>query len=124
MRCKHGLLFVALLTLPILGSPTLASDNRACPPSKTWTTGPDEEAGFVLAEGDLAAVRIAGPFEVPTAVALLPNGSFLIAERPGRLQHVRADGSTTEVSGVPTVLYFSHGALLDVAVDPEFEVTG
>ena len=36
-----------------------------CPPSKTWTTGPDGQAGFVLAEGALAAIRAAGPFEVP-----------------------------------------------------------
>jgi glucose/arabinose dehydrogenase len=60
---------------------------------------------------------------MPWAIALLPNGSFLVAERPGRLQHVRTDGSKTEVSGVPSVLYFGHGGLLDIAVDPEFEDT-
>ena len=123
MRCKHAWLFAALLTFPIFASPALPSDTRACPPSKTWTTGPDEEAGFVLAEGDLAAVRIAGPFELPWSIGLLPDGSFLVTERAGRLQHVRGDGSTTQVSGVPNVLYFGHGGLLDLAVDPEFEDT-
>jgi aldose sugar dehydrogenase len=123
MQCKHASLFVALLTLPIFASPALPSDTRACPPSKTWTTGPDEEAGFVLAEGDLAAVRTAGPFEFPWSIGLLPDGSFLVTERPGRLQHVRPDASTIEVSGVPNVLFFGHGGLLDLAVDPEFEDT-
>jgi glucose/arabinose dehydrogenase len=93
----------------------------ACPPSKTWTTGPDDEAGFVLAEGALAAARTAGPFEVPWSVALLPDGSFLVTERPGRLQHVRTNADTIAVQNTPSVFYVGHGGLLDVAVDPEFE---
>ncbi len=58
----------------------------------------------MLAEGDLAAVRTAGPFEVPWSVALLPDGSFLVTERPGRLQHVRSM-PTPSISGIPPVLY-------------------
>ena len=112
------LTFAALFALHSVAAPSLA---RACPPSKTWTTGPDEEAGFVLAEGDLAAVRTAGPFEVPWALALLPDGSFLVTERPGRLQHVKSIGETNPVAGVPPVFYVGHGGLLDVAVDPGFE---
>ena len=75
----------------------------------------------MLAEGDLAAVRAAGPFEVPWAVAPLPDGSFLVTERPGRLQHVKSNAETNPVAGVPPVFYVGHGGLLDVAVDPEFE---
>jgi glucose/arabinose dehydrogenase len=116
MRSKVTRLTCALLTLFAGIPPALA-----CPPSKSWTTGPDEEAGVVLAEGDLAAVRTAGPFEVPWAVALLPDGSFLVTERPGRLQHVRSNNETNPVAGVPAVYYVGHGGLLDVAVDPEFD---
>jgi len=93
----------------------------ACPPSHTWTTGPDEEAGFVLAEAALAAVRIAGPFDVPWSVALLPDGSFLVTERPGRLQHVRLNADTIAVQNTPSVFYNGHGGLLDIAVDPDFQ---
>jgi glucose/arabinose dehydrogenase len=110
---KACLIFAALLALPLAA--------LACPPSNTWTTGRDDEAGFVLAEGDLAAVRAAGPFEVPWALALLPDGSFLVTERPGRLQHVRSNADTVQVAGVPPVLYVGHGGLLDVAVDTDFE---
>ena len=95
-----------------------------CPPSKTWTSGPDEEAGFVLAESEVAALRIAGPFEVPWSVAMLPDGSFLVTERPGRLQHVGLGGDTRQVSGTPPVLYMGHGGLLDIALDPEFTDNG
>jgi glucose/arabinose dehydrogenase len=112
------LTFAALFTLQMAAAPPLA---LACPPSKSWTTGPDEEAGMVLAEGDFAAVRAAGPFEVPWALALLPDGSFLVTERPGRLQHVRSNAETNQVVGIPPVFYVGHGGLLDVAVDPEFE---
>lgn len=120
MQCKQACVAgAALLSLPILLSPVFDLA-WACPPSKTWTTGPDDEAGFVLAEGALAAVRTAGPFEVPWSVALLPDGSFLVTERPGRLQHVRSNAETHEVAGIPSVLYVGHGGLLDVAVDPDF----
>lgn len=121
MRCKAASVsFVVLASLQIAAAQFLPTLAPGCPPSKTWTTGPDEEAGFVLAEGDLAAVRMAGPFEVPWAVALLPDGSFLVTERPGRLQHVRPNVGTNAVASVPGVLYDGQGGLLDVEVDPEF----
>ena len=122
MRCKRSCVaFAALFTFPVAASSFPA---LACPPSNTWTTGSDQEAGFVLAEGELAAIRAAGPFEVPWSVALLPDGSFLVTERPGRLQHVRPNADTIAVQNMPAVLYKGHGGLLDIAVDPEFEANG
>ena len=117
MRCNQvSITILVLAALQIVAGPALG-----CPPSKTWTTGPDDEAGFVLAEGALAAIRTAGPFEVPWSVGLLPDGSFLVTERPGRLQHVRVNADTIAIQGIPSVLYAGHGGLLDIAVDPEFE---
>jgi glucose/arabinose dehydrogenase len=54
---------------------------------------------------DLVAERIAGPFEMPWSVGVLPDGSFLVTERPGRLQHVTQTAGTYAVDGVPPVLY-------------------
>ncbi len=119
MRSVATCLIFAVLLAPHGMAPACA-----CPPSKSWTTGPDAEAGFVLAEGAVAAVRTAGPFEVPWALARLPDGSFLVTERPGRLQHVRPEAGTNQVSGTPPVLYVGHGGLLDVALDPEFAENG
>ncbi len=117
MRCNQdSITILVLAALQIVAGPALG-----CPPSKTWTTGPDDEAGFVLAEGALAAIRTAGPFEVPWSVGLLPDGSFLVTERPGRLQHVRVNADTIAIQEIPRVLYAGHGGLLDIAVDPEFE---
>jgi glucose/arabinose dehydrogenase len=116
--------FVVFASLQFAAAPLLLRPALGCPPSNTWTTGPDTEAGFVLAEGALAAVRTAGPFEVPWSVAPLPDGSFLVTERPGRLQHVRPGIDTHQVSGTPPVLYIGHGGLLDVALDPGFADNG
>jgi glucose/arabinose dehydrogenase len=115
-RNQDSITILVLAALQIVAGPALG-----CPPSKTWTTGPDDEAGFVLADGALAAIRAAGPFEVPWSVGLLPDGSFLVTERPGRLQHVRVNADTIAIQGIPSVLYAGHGGLLDIAVDPEFE---
>jgi hypothetical protein len=52
------------------------SASWACPPSPSWTA-PEEGAGLVLAGGmDLVAERIAGPFEMPWSVGLLPDARF------------------------------------------------
>ena len=91
-----------------------------CPPSKT-ITAPNPAAGLVLVDsGPMQTVRVAGPFEEPRAVAFLPDGRYLVAEHPGRLQLVTPGLGKSEVSGVPEVLRLGHGGLLDIALDPEF----
>ncbi|MFD1797619.1 PQQ-dependent sugar dehydrogenase [Paracoccus aurantiacus] len=56
----------------------------------------------------------------PWAVELLPDGSALITERPGRLKLYK-DGAVTEISGLPEVSADGQGGLLDVALAPDFE---
>lgn len=70
------------------------------------------------------AVRVAGPFDSPWSMAFLPDSSFIVTERPGRLRHVLPGGESHSVSGIPPVLYAGHGGLLDVALDPGFAANG
>lgn len=56
----------------------------------------------------------------PWCVAELPDGSLLITERGGQLQRLEGDGSLTQVSGVPPVLFRGQGGLFDVLPDPGF----
>jgi len=57
----------------------------------------------------------------PWGLAFLPNGDFLITERPGRLRLFR-DGVLQEenIRGVPRVADDGQGGLLDVVLHPKF----
>lgn len=73
------------------------------------------------ARGPMRVTEVARGFEHPWAVAPLPDGSFLVTERPGRLRRVSADGAVSApVSGVPTVWAKGQGGLLDVLPAPDF----
>ncbi len=57
----------------------------------------------------------------PWAVEPLPDGSFLVTERPGRLRIVSATGQVGEpISGLPEVAARGQGGLLDVTLSPTF----
>lgn len=59
--------------------------------------------------------------EHPWAMAWLPDGTMLVTERPGRLRIIR-DGALLPdpVAGVPEVLAFGQGGLMDVSPHPDF----
>lgn len=64
---------------------------------------------------------IATGLDHPWSVALLPDGDFLVTERPGRLRRVAADGKlSAPISGSPKVFAEGQGGLLDVVLDPDF----
>lgn len=76
------------------------------------------------------AVSTASPFDVtviargldrPWAVEPLPDGGFLVTEKPGRMRVIGADGARGEpLAGLPPVDAAGQGGLLDVALDPDF----
>jgi len=64
--------------------------------------------------------------EHPWSVAFLPDGRFLVTERPGRLRLVEADGTLIErpIGGLPPIQRHGQGGLLDVALHPRFADNG
>lgn len=58
----------------------------------------------------------------PWAIAFLPDGRYLISERPGRLR-IFADGhlQSEHVQGLPSIAAIGQGGLLDVVLHPDFE---
>lgn len=59
--------------------------------------------------------------ENPWGIAALPDGGYLVTERPGRLRYVSAAGVVSApIKGVPSVLAKRQGGLLDVTVSPDF----
>ena len=64
---------------------------------------------------------VAGDLQHPWALAFLPEGRFLVTERPGRLRVVEADGRLgPPLSGQPAVAAGGQGGLLDVITDAGF----
>ncbi len=71
-----------------------------------------------------AEVLVRG-LEHPWGIAALPEGGWLVTERPGRMRVLGEDGSlSSPLSGLPEVRAESQGGLLDVALDPEFARNG
>ncbi|MFS8137380.1 MAG: PQQ-dependent sugar dehydrogenase [Thermomonas sp.] len=64
---------------------------------------------------------IASRLEHPWSLALLPDGGFLVTERPGRLRRIDVDGTVhPALRGTPDVYAEGQGGLLDVVLDPAF----
>ncbi|WP_435673780.1 PQQ-dependent sugar dehydrogenase [Neptunicoccus cionae] len=71
--------------------------------------------------GSLQVTQLAKGLDEPWAVAILPDGQFLVTERKGRLWLFDANGGKTRVSGVPKVYAKGQGGLLDVVLARDFE---
>lgn len=111
MRCTAFRLALCL-ALP------LALDACARTAPAAGTAAPQTEAS---AAGELRIETLASGLEHPWAVALLPDGGFLVTERPGRLRRISANGKVSApLSGVPAVFAEGQGGLLDVVLDPGF----
>ena len=85
------------------------------------TDAPAKTTAPSAANAALRVARVAGGLEHPWALALLPDGRFLVTERPGRLRYVTREGRISPpVVGTPTVWAEGQGGLLDVALAPDF----
>jgi glucose/arabinose dehydrogenase len=81
-------------------------------------------APLAQAQAQTPTVRaevVATGLQNPWAVAFLPEGRFLVTERPGRLRVIEANGRLGEpVQGLPDVAAQGQGGLLDVLLDADF----
>lgn len=64
---------------------------------------------------------VATGLQHPWAVAFLPQGRFLVTERPGRMRVIDADGRVRPpLQGLPETAAAGQGGLLDVITDSDF----
>ncbi|MDS9466677.1 PQQ-dependent sugar dehydrogenase [Paracoccus sp. MBLB3053] len=117
---KH--LSTLILLAGLAGSPTLGQTLYANPPHAEWQTPAfkNQTRAPVLRVGIHAKQEIlATGLEKPWGLALLPDGGWLITEKPGRMRLFR-DGKLSEpLKGLDMV----EGELLDVAVAKDFAAT-
>jgi aldose sugar dehydrogenase len=74
--------------------------------------------------GVMQITEVADGLIEPWGIAFLPDGSFLVTEREGRLTLFQADGTRRQaVTGLPEVALDGQGGLLDVMVPDDFATT-
>lgn len=102
----------AILVIALAGC--RAQDATSAPPTPAAVAAS-------AASGEIRVTRVAGGLEHPWAVLPLPDGRFLVTERPGRLRYVERDGKlSAPLAGVPEVWAQGQGGLLDVVAAPDF----
>lgn len=68
---------------------------------------------------------LADGLETPWALAKLPDGRFLVTERPGRVRIITADGKVLPpLEGIPEVRAKGQGGMLDIELHPDYEKNG
>jgi glucose/arabinose dehydrogenase len=112
---RHALILI-LLPLPACAQVEQGAPNASYQPAfEAQTRAPALPATAVTAEA------FAEGLEHPWGIAALPDGTFLVTERPGRMRLVSADGTLSDpIQGLPEVDAREQGGLLDVAVSPDF----
>lgn len=90
------------LTLALTAFPALAADRIA------------------TQKVEIEVTEIVGGLEHPWSVEVLPDGAYLVTERPGRLRVVRDGKASPPVGGLPRLFVGGQGGLLDIALSPDF----
>ena len=74
-----------------------------------------------LAAAELSTQPVATGLEHPWALAFLPDGRYLVTERPGRMRTVEAGGRlNAPLKGLPAIAAAGQGGLLDLVLDSDF----
>lgn len=111
------------------GGPDAVPPQAGAPLETRPANAPDQKPAFegqtrapgVRSEAVLEHTVVASGLVEPWGLALLPDGRWLVTERPGRLRIVTAQGEIGEpIAGLPAVDARGQGGLLDVVAGPSF----
>ena len=75
---------------------------------------------------DFTVTTVVDGLEIPWSMEVLPNGDWLVVERPGRLRLVAGGESLVDppIADTPEVLAVGQGGLLEVKLHPDYEDNG
>lgn len=109
-------LLLALGLVPILAT----SACNAADPAANGAQTAAPAASTTADQRPFTATEISR-FDQPWAMTFLPDGSLLVTEKRGKLQHLDpASGQKHEITGVPKVAYGGQGGFGDVILHPQF----
>lgn len=110
---------LALRWLPLLWLPLQALAQQP-EPTPAFPGQTDAPAPVVPSSG-FKVETITDALTGPWALAFLPNGNFLVTERPGTIRVVTPDGQVSEpLLNVPPVKRVAAEGLHDIVLDPDF----
>ena len=94
----------------------------ACQPAQAPAQGPAQRSPRPAATAGVIRVEtVAEGLVNPWGLEILPDGRFLVTERPGRLRIVERNGTlSSPIAGLPEIAVRGQGGLLDVTLDPGF----
>ncbi len=99
---------------PVETNPPNAANQQAAFEGQTRAPG-------VQTTVQMVSETVAEGLENPWGLVPLPEGGFLVTEKPGRLRLVGADGAVgAPIAGVPEVASQRQAGLLDVELSPDF----
>ncbi len=68
---------------------------------------------------------VADGLDIPWSIAFMPDGRYLVAERPGPVRFIDAEGTVgPPIEGTPQVIHHGQGGMMEVALHPEFAENG
>ncbi|WP_242913098.1 PQQ-dependent sugar dehydrogenase [Brevundimonas pishanensis] len=111
------------------GATGQTSSQAGAPVETRAPNNPDQVPAFegqtrapgVATQGTMTHNVVASGLEKPWGLVLLPDGNWLVTEKPGRLRIVSNEGQIgAPISGVPAVDAKGQGGLLDVILSPSF----
>ena len=73
---------------------------------------------------DARVLTVAEGLDSPWGLAVLPDGSMLVTEKPGRLRRIVGGRVSEPLEGVPQVVARGQGGLLGIALSPDFARDG
>ncbi len=68
--------------------------------------------------------EVATGLNIPWDIAIEPDGSLLVTERPGTIRRIGKDGSNTVIATVPNVTMQGESGLTGLTLDPDFASNG
>jgi len=111
------------LALLVLASPVHAQVEQGRPNAGFTPAFEAQTRASALPATAVQVDRFVGGLEHPWGIASLPEGRFLVTERPGRMRLIGPDGVSEPIAGLPDVDARRQGGLLDVAVRADFAQT-
>jgi glucose/arabinose dehydrogenase len=98
---------------------------RGIPDDKSTLKPAEEENNIIVSETLLFTVdTIVSGLKVPWGLAFLPDGDMLIAEREGKLYRFSKGTLSSPIEGLPPIMAFGQGGLMDVCLHPDYKKNG